>query len=430
MSAVGRHLTEQEAARYCREEVLAWIGAAGAQVRAIWQPALPDAQVATYRVASTGGGDFTDIQPAVDRAIDDAAPCVIAIEPGYYPGPVYIPKGAPPLSLIGAGQGKVTLAAGIDAQMSGDQYRARFGAQFESAHPATRAVFERIAARERLGTFNTGVLRIEADDVTISGLRVENLYACDRAEAAPEGAQPDAAGRYAQGQHQAVALHVAGADRSYLHDLHLRSFQDTLYLQTPDPFTSTRCAIDDCLIEGDVDFIFGQATAWFDRCELRSRGDRGAQSWVVAPSTNIATRFGFVFCECLFTHDGAEAGRNGTSFLGRQWFEGVRVTPYPPWPEGYICHIGPRSEGDAVGGTISRATLEAVGKCVILESRIGAHINTDTPWDHWGQFWTPRYRPAQSSPADFLENLQIWLRQEQLDYSHLDPNDIWLGVAP
>ncbi|WP_417268845.1 pectinesterase family protein [Celeribacter sp.] len=430
--AQGLCLTPQQTAQFRKAEVLAWTGKAGSARYDPWEPMHPP-RTLDYIVAANG--PFATIQSAVDQAIragarPDGAPYVISISEGYYTGPVYIPSSAPPMALIGAGRDVTTLAAGIDAQMSGDQYRARFGAQFDQAVPGTRAIFERIAARETLTTCNTGVLRIEADNVSVSGLTIENLYACDRASVAPKGAEPDAQGRFAQGQHQAVALHIAGADRVHLHALHLRSFQDTLYVQSPLPFSSARTCVEDCIIEGDVDFIFGQATAYFDRCTLMTRGERGAMSWVVAPSTNINTRYGFVFHDCDFTHDGAETGRNGTSFLGRQWFEGVRATPYGPLPHNYACHIGAVSQAQDSSGTISRATLEAVGKAVVIGSRIGAHIDAQNPWDDWGTAGGPRYRPAQASGSDFLHNLAAWLDREGLEYAHIDPSDIWLGIAP
>jgi pectinesterase len=175
-----------------------------------------------------------------------------------------------------------------------------------------------------------------------------------------------------------------------------------------------RAYLDRCRIEGDVDFVFGQAAAFFRRCELRSLGSRAAQSWVTAPSTHIRARYGFVFDDCDFTHDDSAAARRGRFLLGRQWFEGVRATPYGASPvEGFRCRLGPVSEFAPPDGAISRATLEAVGKCVVLNSRIGPHINPAAPWGEWnggewsreGSYrpapWHPRFRPVQARPGDF-----------------------------
>ncbi len=421
-----------------RKSVLSRTGLAGAERLDPWDPVggkaleLP----ADYVVDQTGtkAGAFSTVQEAVDQAIRDAKGegakhrRTIEITAGRYEGPVYLPKAAPPLTLRGIGN--PTISARIDAMMPGQEFGARFQGRFAKARPSTKAIFDRIAAREVVTTGNSAVLRIESDDAVISGLRVENLYACDRAAAAPSGEAPDAEGRFARGQHQAVALHVAGADRVHLHDLELSGFQDTLYLQSPTPFSTARTCLTDCLVEGDVDFIFGAATAFFQNCTIHSRGLRGAKGWVTAPSTNIRTPYGFVFAECDFTHDGAEFGQNAAFHLGRQWFQGVRATPYgDSTVEGYECHAAELSRYDPPVGLISRQTLESVGKCVVAGGSIGPHINPEIPWDGWNTpNWTPRFRPAQIRCRDFLTYLGGWLREQDLDYSDLDPDEIWLGI--
>lgn len=382
------------------------------------------------------GNQFRTLQAAIDQSIIDAeksgnsARRVIRIGTGLYDGPVFIPREAPPLMIIGEGAEAVTIAANIDAQMSGDEYQARFGEMIRDFHPVTRAHFERIFTRKIITTNNACVFRVERNDVIIMGLKVENTYSCDRPEAAPVGAQQDEKGRFAEGQHQAVALHIAGADRVHLSDLYLSSFQDTLYLQAPPMGLVARCYLSDCLIEGDVDFIFGGATAFFENCEIKSRGERGAQSWATAPSTNLHAAYGFVFSMCRFTNDGGLTGHGGAFFLGRQWFEGVRATPYGVANlSGYTCKFGDDSRFEKPHGTISRQTLEAVGKCIIINSEFGPHINSNSPWDGWNSAnWNLRFRPAQFYAKDFLEGLQEWLLENGLDYAEIDPNERWLGV--
>ena len=50
-----------------------------------------------------------------------------------------------------------------------------------------------------------------------------------------------------------------------------------------------------------MDFIFGEATAFFRDSEIRSLGDR-AISYTLAPSTHYRSRHGFVFERCRFTN--------------------------------------------------------------------------------------------------------------------------------
>jgi len=226
-----------------------------------------------------------------------------------------------------------------------------------------------------------------------------------------------------------VALLIAGADRVLVQNVTLRSFQDTLYLQSPAKGQTVRACLTGCDIEGDVDFIFGQSTAWFECCTIRSLGSRARHAWATAPSTDIRTPYGFVFQDCDFTHDGSAAARAGRFSLGRQWFEGVRATPYRQSPvPGYRCTLGPVSAYDPPVGTISEATLNSVGKCVILNSRIGAHINAGTPWDDWaGEGWNPRHRPAQYTAADLLDHLGPRLAEQGLSYDDIDPSMVFLG---
>lgn len=71
-----------------------------------------------------------------------------------------------------------------------------------------------------------------------------------------------------------------------------------------------------CYIEGDVDFIFGGATAYFEECEIRSLC-RGADpdGFITAASTPEGRPYGYVFNKCRFTSDCAPE----TIYLGRPW---------------------------------------------------------------------------------------------------------------
>lgn len=71
-----------------------------------------------------------------------------------------------------------------------------------------------------------------------------------------------------------------------------------------------------CYLEGDVDFIFGGATAYFEECEIHSR-TRGTNpdGYVTAASTPEGREFGYVFDRCRFTSDCAPE----TVYLGRPW---------------------------------------------------------------------------------------------------------------
>ena len=372
-----------------------------------------------------GPNSVPTLQAAVDRstAMTSLRRVTIELAPGEHAGPVVIPRAGPALMIRGRlGAPHPVLYANIDAQMPGTEYDARFGAGFADAHPASRAIHARIAAETVIGTHHSAVLRVERDDTWLSGVAIRNTYNCDRAAAAPKGAIPDATGRYGEGQHQAVALHLAGADRLSAHDLQLTSWQDTLYLQG-----SGRARLTDCQIVGDVDFIFGGARALFQNCDIVTRTARAQRTWALAPCTAIDAAHGFVLQDCRFTDDGPKVGQH---FLGRQWFEGVRATPYGiPTLPGYQVMIGQTSAFDGVKGTISQHTLEAVGKARLEGCSLGTHIDPAVPWDNWnGHKWSPRFRPVQRHVGDFLYFLRDWLSEQDLNYSHIDHKEEWLSI--
>lgn len=160
------------------------------------------------------------------------------------------------------------------------------------------------------GTFRTATLLVNAPHVTLRGLTVEN----------------DAAPRSEVGQ--AVALYV-DADDFTCEDCRLIGHQDTLFTAPlppreiePNGFIGPkqfapripqRHQYRRCLIEGNVDFIFGGAAAWFEECEIRSVDEPG---YVTAASTPEGQKYGYVFRRCRFTHNGLA---DGCTYLGRPW---------------------------------------------------------------------------------------------------------------
>lgn len=71
-----------------------------------------------------------------------------------------------------------------------------------------------------------------------------------------------------------------------------------------------------CYIEGDVDFIYGGAAAYFEECQIHStaRGN-DPDGYITAASTPEGRPYGYVFDRCRFTSDCAPE----TVYLGRPW---------------------------------------------------------------------------------------------------------------
>ena len=97
----------------------------------------------------------------------------------------------------------------------------------------------------------------------------------------------------------------------------------------------------DCYIEGHVDFIFGGATAYFERCHLHCLRD----GYITAASTPAGQRHGLVFADCEIT---AAAGVN--TYLGRPWRNFARTVflrtemPAAVRPEGWSNWNKPEAE--------------------------------------------------------------------------------------
>ena len=112
---------------------------------------------------------------------------------------------------------------------------------------------------------------------------------------------------------QAVALRAEG-NRLAFKNCKFTGFQDVLFLSG----NGVKHYFEDCYIEGTTDFIFGAATAVFNKCHIHSKKN----SHVTAASTNSIIPYGFVFFNCTLTADSSL--RNVS--LGRPWSPTASVT--------------------------------------------------------------------------------------------------------
>jgi len=179
------------------------------------------------------------------------------------------------------------------------------------------------------GTGGSGTLTIAAKDVTLRGLTIRNSFDYI-------GARRDSAGNGAQ----AVALSIGrDADRTTVDRCVLLGYQDTFYLQTPSLITDTR-------IVGGVDFIFGGAAAWFERCEIVTRyvPDAEGFGYLAAPSTPAGQEFGLVFANCRLGRENGVPDRS--TWLGRPWRAGGNMALLGQaaflrcWMDGHIRREG------------------------------------------------------------------------------------------
>lgn len=106
---------------------------------------------------------------------------------------------------------------------------------------------------------------------------------------------------------QKPALNPAG-DRNVYNGIKLRSKQDTQVTG------GNRSFYYKSTIEGDVDFICGGGTHWFEECKLISVGD----GYIVAPNHIAATQYGYIFNNNTIT-------AASSYYLGRPWQNAPRA---------------------------------------------------------------------------------------------------------
>lgn len=172
------------------------------------------------------------------------------------------------------------------------------------------------------GTFRSYTMLIDADDIVLKNLTIRNA-AYPRSKAG-----------------QALALYADG-DKILVKDCRLESYQDTLFTGplppaplSPGGFTGPkefderivgRQLYQNCYICGDIDFIFGSATAYFENCEIASvyseklesdkDGNAPVYGYATAASTPEGYSYGYVFDHCNFTSTCPDR----SVFLGRPW---------------------------------------------------------------------------------------------------------------
>jgi len=274
----------------------------------------------TIVVAADGSGDYTTVQDAVDAVPSgNRRPVTILVRKGTYRQKVVIPADKPYITLAGdtTNPREVVLTYDVSA---------------DTPKPDGSGTY---------GTSGSASYTIEAPDFTARNLTFENAY--DEA---------------AHGDSQAVAVRTTG-DRQVYDNVRFLGNQDTLYANTPSATTVARQYFHNCYVEGDVDFIFGRATAVFDRCVIKalSRGSSDNNGYVTAASTEITNPYGFLIYRSHLTSNAPAR----TFHLGRPWPAGGSTTPAVPTPTSDSSRSGAdgRSSGSLDSALATRGSSES-----------------------------------------------------------------------
>ncbi|GAB4848268.1 Probable pectinesterase/pectinesterase inhibitor 51 [Ancistrocladus abbreviatus] len=243
----------------------------------------PSGLRASATVCKEGGGCYKTVQEAVDAApsnLEGGERFVIHIKEGVYEEIVRVPFEKKNVVFVGDGMGRTVITGSLNTGIMG------------------------------VTTYKTATVGVLGDGFMATDLTFQNT------------AGPDA--------HQAVAFR-SDSDLSFIENCEFLGNQDTLYVH------SLRQLYKSCHIEGNVDFIFGNAAAIFQDCTILVRPrqvkpEKGEKNAVTAHGRiDPAQSTGFVFLQCLV---------NGTddymslyyskpavhkSYLGRPWKEYSRT---------------------------------------------------------------------------------------------------------
>ncbi|MDR3401322.1 MAG: pectinesterase family protein [Chthoniobacter sp.] len=247
-------------------------------------------------VAADGTGDFCTVRGAVD-----------GIEPKRQrPVTIFVCKGRyEELVRVGPEQSHVSLV-GEDRQGTIISY-----VNNEKLNP---------------GWIQRAVLGVQGDDCVLENLTVQN--------------------RTPYKGSQAEAVFVS-AERCTLRNATFLSFQDTLNV-------SGSVHVHDCLIEGDVDYVWGYGSALFERCELRSMHDG-----YIVQARNPPGKPGYVFVNCRLT---------AAPEVRRCWLARIEADRFPASQVAFVrCQMGPH---------ILAAGWQATGSAK-GDLRFGEFLSTD-----------------------------------------------------
>ncbi len=266
------------------------------------------------RAASGAYPTISDALAATDQLYPDAEqPVMIHVEPGEYRERVEIHR--PHVTLAGETADSVRIVGSLGAKMPSED-----GSGVDGT----------------LGTFRTYTVLVDADDVRLENLTIVN----DAGDGREVG--------------QAIALYADG-DRLVVDACCITGRQDTLFLgplpprevkpggfMGPKQFAPRRVGrqyFRRCRIEGDVDFIFGGARAYFEGCEIRSLNrDMDVNGYVTAASTPEGEPYGFVFHGCSFT--ASQDVASDSVYLGRPWREWAQTVLIDCWLGQHIKREG------------------------------------------------------------------------------------------
>lgn len=263
------------------------------------------------------------IQTIIDNIpTDNKKEIILELEAGIYNQRVIINK--PNITLQGISREQTIISMGYYGYEKISEDEAELD-EWDKSIDVDPNTGEKLTKIHKRGTFRSYTCMIDAPNVTLKNLTIEN-------------STPDS-----KNHGQAIALYDDG-DNTRCENIALKSHQDTLFIAPlpeavveprgfigPKEFAPRKAGVHyykNCYICGDIDFIFGGGTAYFEGCEIESLSRKNGeeyleeQGYITAASTREDLKEGFVFTNCrLISKDCPK----GSVYLGRPWRENAKT---------------------------------------------------------------------------------------------------------
>ena len=284
----------------------------------------PIAKVFDAVVAQDGTGNYKTVQEAIDAApTGRISPWLIFVKNGTYEELVTIPENKPFIHLIGQDKEKTVICYWINNGGTND-----IGWEYSTNNPNSKTYGKQ------------GVVQVNSTDFYTENISYIDSYGVER-QAGPMG----------------LAMSSRN-DRQAFNNCQFRSYQDTWYTDVRN--SSARQYVNNCLIEGAVDFYYGAGDNFIENSTFRLAREG---SVIVAPSHQAGTKWGYVMVNNVID------GKGGANKLGRAW----QNQPMAVWinttlkttiaPEGWSeWHIAPKLFAEY-------NTMDADGQPVDLNNR-------------------------------------------------------------
>ena len=303
----------------------------------------PIAKVFDAVVAQDGSGNYKTVQEAIDAApTGRISPWLIFVKNGTYEELVTIPENKPFIHLIGQDKEKTVVCYWINNGGTND-----IGWEYSTNNPNSKTYGKQ------------GVVQVNSTDFYTENISYIDSYGVER-QAGPMG----------------LAMSSRN-DRQAFNNCQFRSYQDTWYTDVRN--SSARQYVNNCLIEGAVDFYYGAGDNFVENSTFRLAREG---SVIVAPSHQAGTKWGYVMVNNVID------GKGGANKLGRAW----QNQPMAVWinttlkttiaPEGWSeWHIAPKLFAEY-------NTMDADGQPVDLNNRRTTYVVDED-----------KLAPGESSPV-------------------------------